>query len=304
MIHHYGGDWYIHKEGKWGNQKPPKPNKTRAIFHFVCEGKKNYPFSSTHQIGSMIRKRYHIPFLFLFTVSRLLHLHPMPDEDNSTKLVYKDCAEQKLHDPSGTFSRNLKALLASLVELSGQKAFSTTTSGSGENVIMGMFQCRGDLSNPACCSCVSKISDMLERGELCSNLAAAARVQLSECYLRYEVVGFEQVPETLLLYKVCGPKQVNGIDGFEKRRDLVFGMVGNCSTQWTHHSLSTCWANVRVIWPTMTVWIVWRVLRIRQKLSAVTQHLQKFICTSATSATPFTPTMECVACHLLFQVQH
>ncbi|XP_057427936.1 plasmodesmata-located protein 2-like [Lotus japonicus] len=173
----------------------------------------------------MIRKRYHIPFLFLFTVSRLLLLHPMSDEDNSTKLVYKDCAEQKLHDPSGIFSQNLKALLASLVELSGQKAFSTTTSGSGENVIMGMFQCRGDLSNPACCSCVSKISDMLERGELCSNLAAAARVQLSECYLRYEVVGFEQVPETLLLYKVCGPKQVNGIDGFEKRRDLVFGMV-------------------------------------------------------------------------------
>nr|KYP74128.1 Cysteine-rich repeat secretory protein 56 [Cajanus cajan] len=142
----------------------------------------------------------------------------MTDADN-TNFVYKGCAVQKLHDSS---SQNLKTLLVSLVAQAEQKAFFTTTSGEGQNVIMGLYQCRGDLSNTACYDCVSKISDMLEN--LCGKVVAA-RVQLIGCYLRYEVVGFKQVPETQLLYKVCGSKMEGYDDGFEERRDSAFGMV-------------------------------------------------------------------------------
>ena len=53
---------------------------------------------------------------------------------------------------------------------------------------------------------------------------AAARVQLSGCYLRYEVVGFKQVPKTQLLYKVCGSKKMEDV-GFEGKRDSAFEMV-------------------------------------------------------------------------------
>lgn len=170
----------------------------------------------------MIRKHYSHPFLFLFTVFVLL-LHHTSDADN-TNLVFKGCANQKLQDPSGIYSKNLKSLLVSLVAQSGQKVFSTTTSGEGQNMIMGLYQCRGDLSNTACYNCVSKIPEMLDK--LCGKVVAA-RVHLSGCYLRYEVVGFKQVPLTQLLYKVCGSKQGsdNGDDGFEERRDTVFGMV-------------------------------------------------------------------------------
>ncbi|XP_027367632.1 cysteine-rich repeat secretory protein 56-like [Abrus precatorius] len=171
----------------------------------------------------MIRKRFSHPFPFLFTVFWFLLLHhPMSEADN-TNLVYKGCADQKLHDPpSGIYSQNLKALLVSLVAQSAQKGFSTTTSGNGQNVIMGLYQCRGDLSNSACYNCVSKIPYMLDK--LCGKVVAA-RIQLTGCYLRYEVVGFKQVPETQLLYKVCGAKQES--DGFEERRDYAFGMVEN-----------------------------------------------------------------------------
>ncbi|KAL2323397.1 hypothetical protein Fmac_027776 [Flemingia macrophylla] len=168
----------------------------------------------------MVRKRYSHshPSLFLFTLLCFLLFHPMTDADN-TNLVYKGCAVQKLHDPS---SENLKTLLVSLVAQSEQKAFFTTTSGEGQNVIMGLYQCRGDLSNTACYNCVSKIPDMLDN--LCGKVVAA-RVQLIGCYLRYEVVGFKQVPQTQLLYKVCGSKEESYDDGFEERRDSAFGMV-------------------------------------------------------------------------------
>jgi len=161
-----------------------------------------------------------IPFLFFFTVFWFLHL-PMSDADN-TNLVFKGCAEQKLQDPSGIYSQNLKSLLDLLVSQSEKKAFFTTTCGEGQNVIMGLYQCRGDLSNAACYDCVSKIPGMLEN--LCGKVVAS-RVQLTGCYLRYEIVGFKQVPETELLYKVCGSKKDSDDEGFDERRDSAFGMV-------------------------------------------------------------------------------
>ncbi|KAK7393357.1 hypothetical protein VNO78_21910 [Psophocarpus tetragonolobus] len=167
----------------------------------------------------LIRKRY---FLFLFNVYWFLVL-PMTDADN-TELIYKGCAEQKLQDPSGIFSQNLKSLLDSLVSVSqsGKRVFFTTTSGEGQNVVMGLYQCRGDLSDSACYDCVSKVPDLLDK--LCGKVVAA-RIQLIGCYLRYEIVGFKQVPETQLLYKVCGSKKASYDDGFEERRESAFGMV-------------------------------------------------------------------------------
>ncbi|PON44367.1 Gnk2-like domain containing protein [Parasponia andersonii] len=138
-----------------------------------------------------------------------------------TKLVYKGCADQKFQDPSGFYSQNLKSLYNSLVSQSGQKPFSTTTSGDGQNAITGWYQCRGDLTTAQCYDCVSKIPDMAAK--LCDR-AVAARVQLLGCYLRYEISGFKQVSDTELLYKMCGSIRAEGT-GFEARRDTAFGMV-------------------------------------------------------------------------------
>lgn len=143
--------------------------------------------------------------------------------EDYTTLVFKGCASQKFQDASGIYSENLKKLLESLVSQSSQKNFFTTTSGDGQNAIMGLYQCRGDLTNTSCYSCVSKIPDIANK--LCGE-AIAARVQLNGCYLKYEVVGFKQVSETELLYKVCGSTQVSET-GFEQRRNTAFEMVVN-----------------------------------------------------------------------------
>ncbi|KAJ4822744.1 hypothetical protein Tsubulata_004128 [Turnera subulata] len=144
-----------------------------------------------------------------------------------TTLVFKGCASQKFQDPSGIYAQNLKSLFQSLVTQSSQKNFFTTTSGDGQAAIMGLYQCRGDLSTALCNTCVQKLTDKV--GDLCGGKggnSVAARVQFNGCYLRYEVVGFEQAPETKLLYKVCGSTQASGA-GFGERRDAAFQTVVN-----------------------------------------------------------------------------
>ncbi|KAK8557619.1 hypothetical protein V6N13_007976 [Hibiscus sabdariffa] len=140
-----------------------------------------------------------------------------------TNLVFKGCADQKFQDPSGVYSQNLKTLLQTLVSQSSQRSFSTAASGEDANAITGLYQCRGDLTTSQCYSCVSKTSELSDK--LCGQ-AVAARVQLSGCYLRYEVAGFKQVPETEFLYKVCGSSsQASVRTEFESRRDTAFNMA-------------------------------------------------------------------------------
>lgn len=138
---------------------------------------------------------------------------------DNTNLVYKGCAKQNFPDP--IYSQNLKTLLSSLVSQASQKSFYTTTSGDSQNAMMGLYQCRGDLTLPDCYSCVSMI---ISRADKLCGQAIAARIQLSGCYLRYEVVGFKQVPNTELLYKTCGSTQASE-SGFEQKRDTAFDMV-------------------------------------------------------------------------------
>ncbi|XP_021893781.1 cysteine-rich repeat secretory protein 56 isoform X2 [Carica papaya] len=140
-----------------------------------------------------------------------------------TNLVFKGCADQNFQDSSGLYSQNLKTLLSSMVSQSSQKIFWTTTSGDDRTAIRGLYQCRGDLTTGQCSTCIGKIPELINK--LCGK-AVAARVQLSGCYLRYEVAGFKQVAETELLYKVCGSIQASG-GGFEERRKMAFDTAVN-----------------------------------------------------------------------------
>ncbi|XVE72862.1 hypothetical protein DITRI_Ditri11bG0072200 [Diplodiscus trichospermus] len=158
----------------------------------------------------------------LFSITIFLGYFPfVATAADYNNLVFKGCADQKFQDPSGVYLQNLKNLMSTLVSQSSQKTFSNTTSGQDPNAIMGLYQCRGDLTTSQCYSCVSKIPEISDK--LCGKVVAA-RVQLSGCYLRYEIVGFKQVPETEFLYKVCGTSQASGTD-FESRRDTAFSMA-------------------------------------------------------------------------------
>ncbi|OIV92090.1 hypothetical protein TanjilG_27245 [Lupinus angustifolius] len=110
---------------------------------------------------------------------------------DTTNFICKGCADHKVLYPSGIYSQNLKSLFSSLFSQASQKSFTATTSSNGGGgcgggrgtVITRVYQCRGDLINLDCDTCVCKILDML--GKLCGADMTAMRVQLSGCYLLY-----------------------------------------------------------------------------------------------------------------------
>ena len=107
-----------------------------------------------------------------------------------TTLIYKGCAKQQFSDPSGLYSQALSAMFGSLVTQSTKTRFYKTTTGTSQTTITGLFQCRGDLTNHDCCNCVSRLPVLSDK--LCGK-TIASRVQLSGCYLLYEVAGFSQI---------------------------------------------------------------------------------------------------------------
>ncbi|KAL7126737.1 hypothetical protein ABFS83_14G207200 [Erythranthe nasuta] len=141
-------------------------------------------------------------------------------DDDYTNLVFKGCADQNFHDFDGMYKQTLKTLLDDLTTKSSAVKFYKTTSGDG-GAINGLFQCRGDLSNEDCYRCMKSAPEMASK--LCGE-ALAARVQLTGCYLRYEISGFRQVSGTELLYKVCGSTRASG-DGFGDKLDTALAEI-------------------------------------------------------------------------------
>ncbi|XP_043706662.1 plasmodesmata-located protein 2-like [Telopea speciosissima] len=138
---------------------------------------------------------------------------------DSYNFVYKGCSSQSFSDSS--YSQALSSLFASLTAQAAQVAFYKTSTGGGQATISGLFQCRGDLSNRACYSCVSKLPDMTRR--LCGN-SVAARVQLYGCYMLYQISGFPEISGVEMLYKTCSTSQASG-NGFAQRRDTAFSVL-------------------------------------------------------------------------------
>ncbi|XP_016466926.1 plasmodesmata-located protein 2 isoform X1 [Nicotiana tabacum] len=166
--------------------------------------------------------QFPIPFISLFLFLFFLPSFPILGSTSElTNFVYKGCANQKFQDSTGVYTQTLNTLFDNLVSQSSSTKFHKTTAGGGQSAISGLFQCRGDLSNNNCNTCIKKIPEMSQK--LCGQ-SIAARIQLNGCYLRYEVAEFQTVGPTELLYKVCASTRVSG-DGFLDRLETALGEI-------------------------------------------------------------------------------
>ncbi|KAD3068544.1 hypothetical protein E3N88_36424 [Mikania micrantha] len=153
----------------------------------------------------------------------LLFLLHCSSASDLTNLIYKGCANQNFQNPIAT--ENLKSLYTTLVSQSSNVNFYKSTSGGNDQSttsITGLYQCRGDLSNTDCNTCVKKLPETIQR--VCNRDTIAARAQLVGCYMRYEVYGFQQVPATDLLYKQCGSRRVSE-SGFDERLEAALSLI-------------------------------------------------------------------------------
>ncbi|KAL0392674.1 UNVERIFIED_CONTAM: Plasmodesmata-located protein 2 [Sesamum radiatum] len=191
-------------------------------------------------------------FLVILTIFQLIPLSKSAADSNS--IVYKGCAKQALSDPSGVYSQALSSLFGTLIAQSSKAKFFKTTTGSGQTTITGLFQCRGDLSNVDCYTCVSRLPILIDK--LCGR-PIAARMQLLGCYMLYEVAGFAQISGMEMLYKSCSGTNVGGA-GFEEKRDTALsslenGMSSSSGSIQQAMSLFMRWGNVKVMWEPQTV---------------------------------------------------
>ncbi|XP_052187248.1 plasmodesmata-located protein 3-like [Diospyros lotus] len=162
-----------------------------------------------------------LPFSSSFVIVFFPFLISASSSDYS-KLVFKGCSNQKLQDPTGAFSQSLKTLFSTLQSQSSASKFNKTTADSGgQAAVVGLFQCRGDLSGSDCNKCVAKLPAMAQK--LCGP-TIAARVQVGGCYMRYEVAGFKESAAEELLYKVCGSRKASG-SGFGDRLETALGEI-------------------------------------------------------------------------------
>lgn len=158
-------------------------------------------------------------FVIIIIILPLSLVTSAPDNSN---LVYKGCAKQIVSDPNGVYSSSLSAIFGTLIQQSSKSKFFKTSSGSGQASVSGLFQCRGDLSNVECYTCVSRLPILMNK--LCGK-TVAARIQLLGCYMLYEVSGFAQISGMELLYKTCGKSTNAGGNGFQETRDSAFSSL-------------------------------------------------------------------------------
>lgn len=137
--------------------------------------------------------------IFFFSLSFL----PIASPSSTNSFVFGGCTQQK-YSPDSPYESNINSLLTSLVNSASFSSYNnyTIAGSSPQDVLYGLFQCRGDLSMPDCSACVARAVSQL--GSLCSQTCGGA-VQLQDCYVKYDNTTFLGVEDKTVVFKKCGP---------------------------------------------------------------------------------------------------
>ncbi|CAK7339002.1 unnamed protein product [Dovyalis caffra] len=160
-----------------------------------------------------------LTFTFLISLSSL----PSPSLSASTDaFVFGGCTQQK-YGQDTPFESNLNSLLTSLVNSATYSSYNNYTilGSSPQDVVYGLYQCRGDLSMPDCATCVARAVSQL--GVLCAQTCGGA-LQLQGCYVKYDNTTFLGVEDKTVVLKKCGPSVGYDTDAMNLR-DSVLGSL-------------------------------------------------------------------------------
>ncbi|KAF2295472.1 hypothetical protein GH714_033002 [Hevea brasiliensis] len=141
---------------------------------------------------------------FLIFISLFFNsLLPIASPASSNSFVFGGCTQQK-YAPDSPYESNINSLLTSLVNSATYSSYNNYTimGSSPQDVVYGLFQCRGDLSMPDCANCVAQAVSQI--GSLCSQTCGGA-VQLQDCYVKYDNATFLGVEDKTVIFKKCGP---------------------------------------------------------------------------------------------------
>ncbi|KAK3035617.1 hypothetical protein RJ639_033209, partial [Escallonia herrerae] len=157
---------------------------------------------------------------FIFTLSLLTH----PSTSAIDSFVYGGCSQIK-YTPGTVYEANVNSILTSLVNSAASanyNSFKISVPGSTQSdIVYGLFQCRGDLSNSDCRDCVSHAVSRL--GVLCLDSSGGA-LQLEGCLVKYDNMSFLGAEDKTVVLKKCGPSIGSNSDELT-RRDAVLAYL-------------------------------------------------------------------------------
>ncbi|MFS7964377.1 putative Gnk2-like domain-containing protein [Helianthus anomalus] len=84
-------------------------------------------------------------------------------------------------------TKNIDSLLTKLVQTTSQSGYSATTFGTDQTQVFGLAQCRGDVPNDECSSCIQNAAKEIKT--LCPN-RVDARLWYEYCFIRYDMKNF------------------------------------------------------------------------------------------------------------------
>ncbi|KAI6670627.1 hypothetical protein NL676_005512 [Syzygium grande] len=148
----------------------------------------------------------------LLTFLLSLPFVPSHASSPSSTFLFGGCTQQRF-TPGSAYESNLNSLLTSLLNSATYSSYNnfTVEGSSPQDVVYGLYQCRGDLSMPDCAMCITRA--VTRAGELCSKTCGGA-VQLEGCY------------DKTVVMKKCGPS-----DGYEAgpmgQRDAVLASLAS-----------------------------------------------------------------------------
>ncbi|KAJ1398165.1 Gnk2-homologous domain [Sesbania bispinosa] len=148
---------------------------------------------------------------------------------SSTDLfLYGGCTQQR-YNPNSPYEFNLNSLLTSLVNSATYSSYNnfTVVGSSANDVVYGLYQCRGDLSMPDCATCVSRA--VTRSGEICPATCGGV-IQLDGCYVKLAGSGG--------YFRVGGSGRLKGVA--QCTGDLSFAECQDCVAEAIRRLRSDC----------------------------------------------------------------
>eukprot|EP01018_Ginkgo_biloba_P036585 Gb_17522 [translate_table: standard] len=134
-------------------------------------------------------RRTILPFYFVVVIAYLLV--------GMSKADLTMCNNATVYTNSSTFVSNLNRVLDDLAEKTSETGFSTSSYGRSPNVVYGLLQCRGDLSQQECYNCSQRAKISIRQS--CGN-DIGGRGWFDKCFLRYENYSFVSTLDTFGYY--------------------------------------------------------------------------------------------------------
>ncbi|KAJ4839004.1 Plasmodesmata-located protein 7 [Turnera subulata] len=161
--------------------------------------------------------------LLIFTFLVYLSSLAIPSHSSSHDFLFGGCTQQR-YAPDSPYESNLNSLLTSLVNSATFSSYNNYTilGSSPQDVVYGLYQCRGDLSMPDCATCVARAVSQL--GGMCAQTCGGA-LQLQGCYVKYDNTTFLGVEDKSVVLKKCGPSVGYDTDTMGLRDAVLAGLA-------------------------------------------------------------------------------